>query len=102
MGYSPRGHKESNRTEHACTFLSIFQGFSTLDQQQSPLGVVKKKKNQLPDQMRIYGGGAGEVFFFLKPPRIGNPWPVLWPAGYLGSGLITSSLSNQERKSGCV
>ena len=39
MGYSPWGQKESDMTEHACTFLVIFQGFSTLVQQQSLLGV---------------------------------------------------------------
>ena len=39
MGYSPWGHKESDMTEQACTFLVIFQGFSTLVQQQSLLGV---------------------------------------------------------------
>ena len=73
MGYSPWGHKESDMTEQACTFLVIFQGFSTLVQQQSLLGVGffffflnKQTNKQLPDQMRIYGDGAGEVkvFFF--------------------------------------
>ena len=84
MGYSPLGHKESDMYEHARTFLIIFQGFSTLVQQQSPLGVgcfclfvclfVLKKK--LPDQMRIYGGGAVKLFFFLKAPQ---DWePLAW------------------------
>lgn len=41
-------------------------------------------------------------FFFLKAPQDWEPLACSLASGYLGSGLITSSLSNQERKSGCV